>query len=131
APSVSIAIQVARKMVIRAGSRLSYQSFSLNNTETILRNAGGAAQTILSIAFPTYVAGQAPPEIVMAHSLNAGSIYVRSSSLEAPYNVNSLASLEPALPGGVEIGRQRGYQSWGPPDPNAQYQRALARHSFA
>jgi len=100
APTVSIAIQVARKMVIRAGSRLSYQSFSLNNTETILRNAGGAAQTILSIAFPTYVAGQAPPEMVMARSVNAGSIYVRSSSLEAPYNVNSLASLERALPGG-------------------------------
>src|SRR4029453_9353272 len=103
APTVSVAVQVARKMVIRAGSRLSYQSFGLNNTETILRNAGGAAQTILSIAFPTYVAGQAPPEIVMARSVNAGSIYVRSSSLEAPYNVNSLASLERALPGGWRL----------------------------
>ena len=100
APTVSIAIQAAGKTVIRAGSRLSYQSFSLNNTETILRNAGGVAQTILSIAFPTYVAGHAPPEAVTARGVNAGSIYVRPSILEAPYNINSLASLEQALPGG-------------------------------
>jgi Carboxypeptidase regulatory-like domain len=100
APTVSVAIQAARKTVVRAGSRLSYQTFALSNTETILRNSGGATQTVLQIAFPTYIAGQAPPEAARANSVNAGSIYIRSSRLEAPYNINSLISLEQALPKG-------------------------------
>jgi hypothetical protein len=99
APTVSVAVQAARKTVFRAGSRLSYQTFALANTETILRNSGGATQTVLNIAFPTYIAGQAPPEAVRA-SVNAGSIYIRSSHLEAPYNISSLISLEQALPKG-------------------------------
>jgi Carboxypeptidase regulatory-like domain len=99
APTVSVAVQAARKTVFRAGSRLSYQTFALANTETILRNSGGATQTVLNIAFPTYIAGQAPPEAARA-SVNAGSIYNRSSRLEAPYNINSLISLEQALPKG-------------------------------
>jgi hypothetical protein len=100
APTVSVAIQAARKTVVRAGSRLSYQTFALSNTETILRNSGGATQTVLQIAFPTYIAGQAPPEAARANSVNAGSIYIRSSRLEVPYNINSLISLEQALPKG-------------------------------
>jgi hypothetical protein len=100
APTVSVAVQAARKTVFRAGSRLSYQTFALSNTETILRNSGGATQTILNIAFPTYIAGQPPPEVARASTMNAGSIYIRSSRLEAPYNINSLISLEQALPKG-------------------------------
>ncbi len=70
------------------------------NTETILRNSGGSAQTVLNIAFPTYIAGDVPPEAATASSSNAGSIYLRSSRLVSPYNINSLASLEQALPKG-------------------------------
>ncbi len=99
APTVSIALQAARKTVFRAGTRLSYQGFDLNNTETILRNSGGTAQTVLNIAFPTYIAGQAPPE-ASASTMNSGSIYLRSPRLESPYNINSLVSLEQALPKG-------------------------------
>src|SRR6185436_14114619 len=83
APTASVAVQAARKTVFRAGTRLSYQTFALANTETILRNSGGAMQTILNIAFPTYIAGQAPPEA--ARATNASSIYIRSSRLETPY----------------------------------------------
>src|SRR5439155_16039670 len=99
APTVSVAMQAAKKTVFRAGTRLAYQSFDLTNTETILRNSGGPSQTVLSIAFPTYVAGQAPPEAATVNNLESGSIYLRSSRLGAPYNINSLASLEQALPG--------------------------------
>jgi hypothetical protein len=99
APTVNVAIQAAKRTVFRAGTRLSYQSFDLTNTETILRNSGGTAQTVLNIAFPTYIAGQVPPEAATASSLS-GSIYLRSSRLEAPFNINSLASLEQALPRG-------------------------------
>jgi hypothetical protein len=96
APTVSVAIQAAKKTVFRAGTRLSYQGFDLNSTDTILRNSGGVTQTVFNIAFPTYIAGQPPPEAA-ANSLNSGSIYLRSSRLESPYNINSLASLEQAL----------------------------------
>ena len=99
APTASVAVQAARKTVFRAGSRFSYQTFPLTNTETVLRNSGGATQTVLNIAFPTYIAGQTPPEAARA-SMNAGSIYIRSPRLEAPYNINSLISLEQALPKG-------------------------------
>ena len=58
-PTASVGLQVAEKTVVRAGARLSYQSFSLNNTETILRNSGAGAQSIISIAFPTYLPGDA------------------------------------------------------------------------
>ena len=44
APTVSVAIQAAKRTVFRAGARLSYQSFDLTNTETILRNSGGPAR---------------------------------------------------------------------------------------
>ena len=98
APTVSLAIQAAKKTVFRAGTRLYHQGFDLNNTETILRNSGGATQTVLNIAFPTYISEQAPPEA--ASSVNSGSIYLRSSRLQSPYNFNSLASLEQALPRG-------------------------------
>jgi Carboxypeptidase regulatory-like domain len=99
APTVSVAIQASKKTVFRAGTRMSYQSFDLTNTETILRNSGGSVQSVLNIAFPTYIAGQAPPEAVTVSSLS-GSIYLRSSRLEAPWNINSLAGIEQALPGG-------------------------------
>jgi hypothetical protein len=98
APTVSVAVQAAKKTVFRAGTRLSYQGFDLNNTETILRNSGGAAQTVFAIAFPTYIAGLAPPEAAVSGA-DSGSIYLRSSRLQSPYNINSLASLEQALPG--------------------------------
>src|SRR5439155_9335149 len=61
APTASIGIQAARRTVIRAGAGLSHQNFTFNNNETLLRNSGAGAQTIVSVAFPTYVPGQAPP----------------------------------------------------------------------
>ena len=100
APTLSVAVQAAKKTVFRAGARLFYLGFDLTNTETILRNSGGSAQTVLNIAFPTYIAGDVPPEAATASSSNAGSIYLRSSRLVSPYNINSLASLEQALPKG-------------------------------
>ena len=129
APTVSVAVQAARKTVFRAGSRFSYQTFALANTETILRNSGGATQTVLNIAFPTYIAGQAPPEAVRASSMNAGSIYIRSSRLEAPYNINSSHQSRTGFAQRLEVRSQRWIQPWRTPDPNAQHQCAIPRHA--
>ena len=123
-------MQAARKTVFRAGTRLSYQGFDLNNTETILRNSGGTAQTVLNIAFPTYIAGQAPPEASGEQPECRFNLYPFSTAgvtLQHQLTRQSRTGFAQRL----EVRRQRRYDARRTRRPNPQHQCAFSRHASA
>jgi hypothetical protein len=96
APTFQVAYQPRTGTVVRAGGRLSYQTFNIGNTESIRRQDGLNHQVEIVILNPSY------PDPFLngaggANTANAGSIRSKANDLAAPYNINSAVTLEQSL----------------------------------
>jgi hypothetical protein len=97
APTVQLAYQLTPKTVIRTGGRLTYQPFSMNNVEQLLRFDGTTRQFETVILNPSYP----DPFLNSAGTtsgVSTGSIRVRDPNLKAPSNINSAITVEQTLP---------------------------------
>jgi hypothetical protein len=95
-PTFQIAYQPRTGTVLRAGGRLSYQTYFIGNTETLLRQDGLGHQVetvILNPSFPDPFANGS----TSTSGLNNASIRTRDPKLGAPYNINSAVTLEQNL----------------------------------
>jgi len=94
APTFQVAYQLRKGTVVRAGARLSYQTYNLGNTEQLIRQ-NGANQIETVITNPSYP----DPSLngtVTATAIN-GSIRTRDPNLVAPYTFISAWTLEQDL----------------------------------
>src|SRR5439155_13602578 len=93
APTFQIAYQARGGTVLRAGGRLSYETYPIGNTETVLRQGGSTHQVetvILNPSYPEPFANGASSTITG----NNASIRTRDAKLVAPYTINSAVTLE-------------------------------------
>jgi Carboxypeptidase regulatory-like domain len=93
APTFQLAFQPRTGTVIRAGGRLSYQTYNIGNTETLRRQDGMNHQVEIVVLNPSY------PDPFLNDSAsssgtNNGSIRTRARDFNAPYTVNSALTLE-------------------------------------
>ncbi|MBI2149635.1 MAG: carboxypeptidase regulatory-like domain-containing protein [Acidobacteria bacterium] len=96
APTFQAAYQPRTGTVIRAGGRLSYQTFNIGNTEQIRRQDGLNHQVETVILNPSY-----PDPFLNGSGTTSGtsngSIRTRDPYLRAPYTINSAVTLEQSL----------------------------------
>src|SRR5262245_49155806 len=97
APTLQIAYQLTKKTVVRAGGRMTYTPFNINNVEQLLRFDGTTRQVETVILSPSY------PDPFLNGSAtttgtNSGSTRVRDANLRMPSQVNTAYTVEQTLP---------------------------------
>ena len=93
APTFQIAYQPRTGTVLRAGGRLSYQTYNLGNTESLRRLDGLNHQVETVILYPSYP----DPYLNGVGSIptaSTGSIRSLDPTLRAPYTINSAFTVE-------------------------------------
>jgi hypothetical protein len=97
APTLQVAYQATKKTVIRAGGRLNYVPFGINNVEQLLRFDGTTRQFETVVLNPSY-----PDPFLSGNGTTSGTgnstLRIRDPKLRAASNVNSAITLEQTLP---------------------------------
>ncbi len=96
APTFQIAYQPRTGTVLRAGGRMSYQTFNIGNIETLRRQDGVTHQIETVILNPSYPDPFANTSAATGGTTNA-SIRTRDPNLVAPYAINSALTWEQNL----------------------------------
>ncbi len=93
APTFQLAYQPRNGTVLRAGGRVSYQVYNINNVSTVLRQNGLNHQVETVILYPSFPDPFANGGSVTPSS-NTATIRSQAANLAAPYTMNSAATLE-------------------------------------
>jgi Carboxypeptidase regulatory-like domain len=96
-PTFQYAYQVTKKTVVRAGGRLTFQTFNINNVEQLLRYDGTTRQFETVILNPSYP-NPFDNGSGTTSDTSSGSIRIKAPDLHTPYTINSAVTLEQTLP---------------------------------